>query len=182
MIHLCVSLLVPVCAEYVFVCECDIKSECWQQPFHLCETYCKLDVLLHKMHNKVLLVLRYQFSTSEGKIVGGIFVKLGLGGGGWGDQEPSANYELVFPLDTGGELNVHKMIRSHPGPLLNVLCTFNSRLLSMELVIRRFEIFVATRVSWSNVFGGVFTQSVLSCFCTRSLFLAVLNRKIGSNS
>ena len=32
-----------------------------------------------------------------------------------------------YPVDTGRKLNVHKMFRRRPGPLLNVLCTFNLR-------------------------------------------------------
>ena len=30
-----------------------------------------------------------------------------------------------LPADTGGKMNVHKTFRRRPGPLLNVLCTFN---------------------------------------------------------
>ena len=33
-----------------------------------------------------------------------------------------------FPVDTGRKLNVHKTFRRRPGRLLNVLCTFNLRL------------------------------------------------------
>ena len=35
------------------------------------------------------------------------------------------------PVDTGRKLNVHKTFRRHPGRLLNVLCTFNLRPVSM---------------------------------------------------
>ena len=35
------------------------------------------------------------------------------------------------PVDTGRQLNVHKMFRRRPGRLLNVLCTFNLRSVSM---------------------------------------------------
>ena len=34
------------------------------------------------------------------------------------------------PVDTGRKLNVHKTFRRRPGRLLNVLCTFNLRLVS----------------------------------------------------
>ena len=34
------------------------------------------------------------------------------------------------PVDTGRKLNVHKAFRRRPGRLLNVLCTFNLRLVS----------------------------------------------------
>ena len=39
-------------------------------------------------------------------------------------------YKSVFPVDTGRKLNVHKTFRRRPGRLLNVLCTFNLRLVS----------------------------------------------------
>ena len=32
-----------------------------------------------------------------------------------------------LPADTGGKMNVRKTFRRRPGPLLNVLCTFNLR-------------------------------------------------------
>ena len=35
------------------------------------------------------------------------------------------------PVDTGRKLNVHKTFRRRPGRLLNVLCTFNLRRVSM---------------------------------------------------
>ena len=35
------------------------------------------------------------------------------------------------PVDTGRKLNVHKTFRRCPGRLLNVLCTFNLRPVSM---------------------------------------------------
>ena len=38
---------------------------------------------------------------------------------------------LDIPLDTGRKLNVHKTFRRRPGHLLNVLCTFNLRPVSM---------------------------------------------------
>ena len=34
------------------------------------------------------------------------------------------------PVDTGCKLNVHRTFRRRPGRLLNVLCTFNLRLVS----------------------------------------------------
>ena len=36
------------------------------------------------------------------------------------------------PLDTGRKLNVHETFRRCPGLLLNVLCTFNLRIISRE--------------------------------------------------
>ena len=36
----------------------------------------------------------------------------------------------TYPVDTGRKLNVHKTFRRRPGRLLNVLCTFNLRLVS----------------------------------------------------
>ena len=38
--------------------------------------------------------------------------------------------ESFSPVDTGSKLNVHKTFRRRPGRLLNVLCTFNLRLVS----------------------------------------------------
>ena len=35
--------------------------------------------------------------------------------------------ETNFPVDTGRDLNVHKVFRRRPGRLLGVLCTFNLR-------------------------------------------------------
>ena len=34
---------------------------------------------------------------------------------------------IIYSVDTGQELNVHKTFRRRPGRLLNVLCTSNSR-------------------------------------------------------
>ena len=42
-----------------------------------------------------------------------------------------------FPVDTGRKLNVHKTFRRCPGRLLNVLCTFNLRSVSMGFFIIR---------------------------------------------
>ena len=39
---------------------------------------------------------------------------------------------LNSPLDTGRKLNVHKTFRRRPGCLLNVLCTFNLRPVSIR--------------------------------------------------
>ena len=38
------------------------------------------------------------------------------------------------PVDTGRKWNVHKTFRRRPGRLLNVLCTFNLRPVSMGIV------------------------------------------------
>ena len=42
---------------YVCVCVCDIKLECQKKP-HYVSDLSNLDALLHKIHIKVLLVLR----------------------------------------------------------------------------------------------------------------------------
>ena len=39
-----------------------------------------------------------------------------------------------FPVDTGHKLNIHKTFRRRSGRLLNVLCTFNLRPASTELL------------------------------------------------
>ena len=39
--------------------------------------------------------------------------------------------EISYPVDTGRKLNVHKTFRRRPGYLMNVLCTFNLRPVSM---------------------------------------------------
>ena len=44
---------------------------------------------------------------------------------------------LLFPVDKGGKLNVHKTFRRRPGRLerlLNGLCTFNLRPLPTKLL------------------------------------------------
>ena len=38
-----------------------------------------------------------------------------------------------FPVDAGRKLNVHKTFRKRPGRLLNVLCAFSLRPVSMGL-------------------------------------------------
>ena len=38
---------------------------------------------------------------------------------------------MCFPVGTGRKLNVHKTFRGHPGRLLNVLCMFNLRPVSL---------------------------------------------------
>ena len=63
-IYMCVSLVVPMCP--VSVCACDIKSEYKQKQCQLRQTFSKFDSLLYKTHSKVLMVLRYQGSTSLG--------------------------------------------------------------------------------------------------------------------
>ena len=39
--------------------------------------------------------------------------------------------QIHYPLDTGRKLNVHKTFRRRPRRLLNVLCTFNLRPVSI---------------------------------------------------
>ena len=46
---------------------------------------------------------------------------------------------LYDPVDTGRKFNVHKTFRRRPGRLLNVLCTFNLRPVSMGRVIFSLE-------------------------------------------
>ena len=36
-----------------------------------------------------------------------------------------SHFSNSFPVDAGRKMNVHKTFRRRPGPLLNVLCTFN---------------------------------------------------------
>ena len=38
------------------------------------------------------------------------------------------------PVDTGRKLNVHKTVRRRPGRLLNFLCTFNLRPVSIGVL------------------------------------------------
>ena len=42
-----------------------------------------------------------------------------------------------IPVDTGRKLNVNKAFRRRPGRLLNVLCTFNLRPVSMGIIEKR---------------------------------------------
>ena len=65
-LNVCVSLLVPVYPVCVFVCVCDIKSECKQKPCCPCQSFNKFDALLHKTHEKMCLALRYESTRSLG--------------------------------------------------------------------------------------------------------------------
>ena len=50
----------------------------------------------------------------------------------WFDNVSSDQPKIVRkPVDTGRKLNVHKTLRRRPGRLLNVLCTFNLRPVSI---------------------------------------------------
>ena len=49
------------------------------------------------------------------------------------DLIDAANFQYIFPINTGRKLNVHKTFRRRPGRLLNVLCTFNLRPMSTGL-------------------------------------------------
>ena len=40
----------------------------------------------------------------------------------------------IIPVDTGRKMNVHKTFKRRPGHLLNVLCTFNLRSVSGEII------------------------------------------------
>ena len=44
------------------------KSESKQKPCHWCQSYSKLDTLLHKTQRRVFLLLKYQGSSSVGLI------------------------------------------------------------------------------------------------------------------
>ena len=46
------------------------------------------------------------------------------------------------PIDTGRKLYAHKTFRRRPGPLLNVLCTFNLRPVSTGKSCCRFSLFL----------------------------------------
>ena len=48
---------------------------------------------------------------------------------------------ILFPVDTGRKLNVHKTFRRRPGLLLNVLCMFNLRHVSLVLTTFRLQVF-----------------------------------------
>ena len=50
-------------------------------------------------------------------------------------------HDIFTPLDTGRKLNVHKTFRRRPGCLVNVLCTFNLRLVSRGKGLKRFPSF-----------------------------------------
>ena len=62
---MCVSLLVIVCVLCIFVSVYGIVSVLSKTMLSV-ENFSKFDALLHKTHNKVLLVLRYQGSASLG--------------------------------------------------------------------------------------------------------------------
>ena len=76
-----------------------------------------------------------------------------------------------IPADTGRKLNVHKTFRRRPGCLLNVLCTFNLRPVSTEMVAcsssKIKKIFTAPfsdylTCSW-QICGMVFLLNMSSC-------------------
>ena len=45
----------------------------------------------------------------------------------------------MFSVDTGRNLNIHKMFRRRPGRPLNVLCTFNLRPVSTGTLARHYQ-------------------------------------------
>ena len=47
--------------------------------------------------------------------------------------------EKHVPVDTGRKLNIHKTFRRRSGRLLNVLCTFNLRLVSTGITEKTIE-------------------------------------------
>ena len=64
-LDMCVSLLVIACVLCIFVSVYGIVSVLSKTMLSV-ENFSKFDALLHKTHSKVLLVLRYQGSTSLG--------------------------------------------------------------------------------------------------------------------
>ena len=66
---------------------------------------------------------------------------------------------VMFLVDTGHKLNVHTMFRRRSGRLLNVLCTFNSRLVSTELcyvLCRHIQNSAMFRTLFTKVYSGIF--------------------------
>ena len=55
-----------------------------------------------------------------------------------------------IPVDTGRKLNVYKTFRRGPGRLLNVLCTFNLRLVSTRIPIHFCSFFTLFFLSCKN--------------------------------
>ena len=45
----------------------------------------------------------------------------------------------VIPVDRGRKLNVHKIFRRRPGPLLNVLCAFNLHHVSTGILVLKLK-------------------------------------------
>ena len=85
----------------------------------------------------------------------------------WRLKPVVAFYFYDKPLDTGRKLKVHETLRKRLGRLLNVLCTFNLRLVSRENdhIIpdtkdknRRFG------VRGANLIGQIWTASQLNAF------------------
>ena len=72
----------------------------------------------------------------------------------------------ICPVDTGRKLNVHKTFRRRPGCLLDVLCTFNLRL-------------VSTR--WRSFAEGVNVEKNDPCY-SYNLFLLILPQFIINNN
>ena len=54
LLHISVSLLVPVCLVCVCLCVCDIESEYYRKPCYLCQTFSKFDSFEHKTHIKIV--------------------------------------------------------------------------------------------------------------------------------
>ena len=44
---------------------------------------------------------------------------------------------VLYPVDTGRILNIHKTFRRRPGRFLNVLCTFNLRPVSTGYITKK---------------------------------------------
>ena len=66
------------------------------------------------------------------------------------------------PVDTGCKLNVHKTFRRRPWRLLNVLCTFNLRLVSMGKYYMRFSSSQKSGKRMENCLkSGTFFQFIL---------------------
>ena len=47
---------------------------------------------------------------------------------------------MIYPLDTGRKIKVHKMLRRRPERLLNVLCTFNFTSCVQGILILEFDL------------------------------------------
>ena len=59
-LYMCVSLFVLVCLLCVYLCMCDFKLDYQKKQCHPCQTCSTSYALLHKTHNKVRLVIRFQ--------------------------------------------------------------------------------------------------------------------------
>ena len=63
-VNLCVCQYTGPCVSCVIFSVGDNKLEYQQKPCHPCQTFSNFDDLLHNRHTKMLLILRYQGTTS----------------------------------------------------------------------------------------------------------------------